>query len=218
MIDARINFRHIRCFLEVARLKSVSRAAQELNLAQSAVSRTLAELEGIVGVKLLIRNRRGSHLTRAGREFFDLAASGAAQIRQAYNLAERDSASPQTLSLGAVPSVSTVLLPRCLSDYQARNGNVTLRIVQAHNHALLDMLRAVELDFVLGRLVSMNAVAGLAFEHLFDERIDFFVHRDAAMATPFHGFDHVELVTEHGDGVGGAMRPGSRTVCPIPKR
>lgn len=175
MIDERINFRHIRCFLEVTRLSSVARAASSLNLAQSAVSRTLADLEAIVGVKLLDRSRRGSHLTRSGQEFHDLVAPGAAQIRRAYSLMDPRPEAPQTITIGAVPTVLTSLMPEVLAEFQAQNRHVTVRVIEARNAALLRLLRSGEVDVVIGRLLVADAVQGLAFEHLFEERVDWFV-------------------------------------------
>jgi len=189
MIDERINFRHIRCFLEVARQQSVSLAASKLNIAQSAISRTLGELEAIVGVELLVRNRRGSHLTRAGREFHDRVAGAVTQIRLAYQLADLDAEAPQTVTLGAVPSVAATLLPQTLTAFQEQNRNVTVRVIEEHNQALLALLRSGELDFALGRLISTDTISGLAFEHLFDERIEFHVCADH----PLRGADSLAI-------------------------
>ena len=69
MNDTRIRFRHIVGFLEIVRCGNVGRAADALNIAQPALSRTMNELEAIVGAKLLQRGRRGSRLTGAGETF-----------------------------------------------------------------------------------------------------------------------------------------------------
>ena len=53
----RIKLRHLETFVEVARQKSVSRAAENLHLTQPAVTRTIRELEDICGKPLVERSR-----------------------------------------------------------------------------------------------------------------------------------------------------------------
>jgi len=63
-------FEDMRCFVHVAELQSVTRAAETLNLAPSAVSRRLKDLEARLGAQLLIRTTRRMRLTEAGQVFF----------------------------------------------------------------------------------------------------------------------------------------------------
>lgn len=60
------NIRHLKAFEAAARYGSISRAAVEVNLSQSAVSQLIARLEQDLGVELLHRRRTGSFLTRFG--------------------------------------------------------------------------------------------------------------------------------------------------------
>ncbi|MEC9197039.1 MAG: LysR family transcriptional regulator, partial [Pseudomonadota bacterium] len=69
MIDPQIRMRHIRCFLETARLGSLSAAADALHVSQPAASKTIKELEDILGVALFDRSGRRLTLTRAGSLF-----------------------------------------------------------------------------------------------------------------------------------------------------
>ncbi|MCV9917162.1 LysR family transcriptional regulator, partial [Burkholderia pseudomallei] len=61
-----ITLRQLRVFIEVARLKSFSRAGDEIGLTQSAVSRSVRELEGEIGLKLIDRTTRDVQLTDVG--------------------------------------------------------------------------------------------------------------------------------------------------------
>ena len=112
--DNRIKFRQITCFLEVARHQSVSRAAESLNMAQSAVSRALADLEAITGAKLTERNKRGSRLTPLGEKFYEHAAAAAAQIRHAYEAIQPSENSEGTIIVGTLPE-AVALLPEALT-------------------------------------------------------------------------------------------------------
>ena len=55
IIDPRIRLRHIACFLEVARLRSMAGAADALNISQPAATKTIQELEGLLGGQLFDR-------------------------------------------------------------------------------------------------------------------------------------------------------------------
>lgn len=61
-----MEFRVLNYFLAVARQSNISRAAEEMNISQPALSRQLMDLEEELGVKLLVRSRRRTTLTEAG--------------------------------------------------------------------------------------------------------------------------------------------------------
>ena len=69
MIDRRIKFRHIQCFVEIEQERSLKLAADKLNLTQPAISKTLKELEDIIGASLMTRNRAGIVLTKQGKVY-----------------------------------------------------------------------------------------------------------------------------------------------------
>src|SRR5690606_34953656 len=64
---ARLRMRHLRCFQALTRHNSVSAAAEQMNSSQPALSRSLAELEALIGQPLFLRTRRGLSLTEAGQ-------------------------------------------------------------------------------------------------------------------------------------------------------
>ena len=68
-----MELRQIRYFLSIVDSGSLSRAAQHVHVAQSALSRQLVELETELGTPLLIRSRNGVALTEAGKVFYDYA-------------------------------------------------------------------------------------------------------------------------------------------------
>ncbi|MFJ8075501.1 LysR family transcriptional regulator [Streptomyces sp. NPDC096176] len=81
-----IELRHLRCFLAVADESSVTRAAARLGLTQPSVSRTLAALEGHVGVRLVDRSTHHLVLTAEGRAFRDKAAVAVAAFDEALDV------------------------------------------------------------------------------------------------------------------------------------
>lgn len=77
-------YEEMRSFVRVVEAGSISRAAEQLGLAKSGVSRRLAELENRLGVRLLIRTTRRSSLTEAGRTYYEGA------VRLLSDVAELD--------------------------------------------------------------------------------------------------------------------------------
>ncbi|WP_139837705.1 LysR family transcriptional regulator [Roseovarius litorisediminis] len=68
-----MNIAAIQTFLAVVRTRNLNRAAEELNVTQSAVTARLDTLEQSLGAKLLIRSRKGAMLTKAGYAFLESA-------------------------------------------------------------------------------------------------------------------------------------------------
>ena len=66
-------FRQLECFLAVARLENLSRAAEEMYLTQPTLTARLKALEEEVGDSLFVRTSRGMRVTEAGREFLPYA-------------------------------------------------------------------------------------------------------------------------------------------------
>ena len=102
----------VTAFEVVARLGSVNKAADELNVTASAVSHQIANLEGFVGRKLFERTSRGLVLTSVGESFKRDVTGALALIASAAQNA-RSSAGVETLRIHVVPSFCNLwLMPR----------------------------------------------------------------------------------------------------------
>lgn len=118
---------NLLAFEAVARCHSVSRAAEELHLTQSAVSRQIHQLETQLGVPLFHRVRQRVLLSDAGRAYV-------ADVRQLLNqlsdATQRTMVQPDhgSLNLAVLPTLGTRwLIPR-LGDFMARQPHVTLHV------------------------------------------------------------------------------------------
>lgn len=112
----------IEVFLAVARLGSVSAAAQALYITQPAVSRHLKTLEDTLGCALVTRGRgrRGVELTDRGRDFVQVAEKWRLLWQEAREVADQDRT--QTLRVASVGSLSTYLLPPVFRDFLSVSG------------------------------------------------------------------------------------------------
>ena len=101
------------CFDAAARHESYTRAAQELSLTQSAVSRQIGALEAFLGVALFRRTRHGVALTASGTSYARQTALRLESMERDTLDAMADQGSGGSLALAAVPTFATRwLLPR----------------------------------------------------------------------------------------------------------
>lgn len=115
----------IEVFLAVARLGSVSAAAQALYITQPAVSRHLKALEEALGCTLVVRGRgqRRVELTGRGQDFVQVAEKWRLLWQEAQEVAGRDRT--QTLRVASVGSLSSYLLPPVFRDFLAPGRTLT---------------------------------------------------------------------------------------------
>ncbi|GAP35063.1 LysR substrate-binding domain-containing protein [Piscinibacter sakaiensis] len=164
-LAGRLRLRHLQCVLAVADTAHLGRAAERLCITQPAVTKTLNELEALLGQRLFERSRQGTRVLEAAAPFLRHAREALRALGAAV-----DSVAPGreagALRVGALPTVAAALLTPVLASGLARDPALRLQLHTGRNAALLAQLRAGELDLVLGRLGDPEAMAGLAFEPL----------------------------------------------------
>lgn len=177
MLDRRIKLRQLRCFVEVVRQGSLKRASETLHLTQPAVSKTLKELEGVVGAVLLTRSRSGVALTPAGEILSHFAEMSLAALQHGLDGVAQlhGPGRGRGLVVGALPSVAAGLLPRVAAAFGELAPNVVLGIRDGPHDYLLGMLREGGVDMVIGRLGAPEAMQNISFTQLYSEEVVFVV-------------------------------------------
>ena len=146
------SFRQLATFHAVARLGSVSRAAEELHLTQPAVSIQIGLLEESAGSPLLARSGRGVRLTVAG----ELLAGYAARILELWREAGEEMATLSgvfsgTLRVGAV-TTAEYLLPPLLVTFANLNPNVQVKLQVGNRDQIVRLLAGQDIDLaIMGR-------------------------------------------------------------------
>lgn len=106
-LHARLNYHHLHYFWAVAREGSLTRAAKHLNVAQSALSTQIRQLETQLGQELFVRQGRGLALTEAGRialGYADTIVSAGTELLATLREGRRETR--QVLRVGAVATLS----------------------------------------------------------------------------------------------------------------
>jgi DNA-binding transcriptional LysR family regulator len=154
----------LRGFVAAARRLSITAAAQDLCLTQSAVSRQIQALEDRLGTPLFVRGNRSIALTDAGRQLFDLASPWLDQLAELAGTLKGNTARPVTIS-ASIGVAALWILPR-LGAFQAAHPDVDLRM--ATSNRLMD-LRRDGVDLAI-RYAPPSAVPADAVR-LFDEDV-----------------------------------------------
>ena len=170
-MDRRIKFRHLDAFSAIARARSFKIAAEQLNLTQPAISKTLKELEDILGVVVMERSRSGVSLTPQGEVFLQFAEQSTAALRHGLRSIQATDGAAGQLRLGALPSVASSLLPTAVRDFAAKSPDTLVEVHEGPHHDLTSRLRSGGLDLVIGRLGKPDTMVGLSFQQLYSEEV-----------------------------------------------
>ncbi len=139
-------------FLETARHRNLSRAAEALAVTQPALTARIQALESELGTALFVRSRHGMDLTDAGRAFLPYAERAMAALDAGASLlSELRRGGTGELVLGAAPAVSTYVLPSLLVRFTRRFPNVRLVVRTGHSEEILELALRREIDLGLVR-------------------------------------------------------------------
>lgn len=169
-------------FVAVARHEHVTRAALELGVPQSTLSRALTRLEADLGVSLFARHGRTVSLTPAGRTFLVSAERALAAVEQAAESVRAD-ADPATgkVAFGFLHTLGWETVPSLLRAFRADHPRVRFSLVQNYGEAMLDRLRAGELDLCLTSPIPDSP--DLVARRLDEQRLRLVVPDDHPLAT-----------------------------------
>jgi len=174
-LDTRIKFRHLTCFLEIARQRSFAKAADALAVSQPAISKTLKELEDILEASLFERGKAGVSLTSAGLAFMRYAGPCVQALRDGVNSLRSGEHDAGQVRVGVLSTVESLLIPDVVRRLHERHAALVVSIATGPSAYLLAQLRVGELDLVVGRMTDSPEIQGLTFEHLYSESMSLVV-------------------------------------------
>ena len=184
LLSSQLKLRHLEVFVEVARRKSVTQAAERLGMTQPAVTRALRELEAICNKPLVEKDGRGIRLSAYGEMFRDYAGRSLALTRDGVKMLRAlDEAEGPKVAIGALPTVSATVVPKALAAIWEQGGRNRFSVLTGDNQHLLDLLRRGQLDVVVGRLPAPENMVGLDFDPLFYETVTVVVAPDHPLTT-----------------------------------
>jgi len=143
-----MELRQLRAFVKVVEVGSISRAALDLNVVQSALSQQMTKLESELSTRLLQRSPQGVTPTEAGVAFFREAQLTLRHAEQAIRAAQESRLSG-TVSVGMAPTTAGVLGMPLMHALRERYPDVRLHMVESLSGHLTSMLNARQLDLAV---------------------------------------------------------------------
>jgi len=142
-----MDLRQLEYVDHLARTLNFTRAAEELHVAQPALSRAIAKLEGELGCRLFERTSRSVKLTDAGSKLVAKARRILAEVKSLG--LEMDEFGRGTAGIVRMSTWYHLepALPALLRDFIAHNPNIEVSIVELVGGAMLEALRQDEIDF-----------------------------------------------------------------------
>jgi LysR family transcriptional regulator, benzoate and cis,cis-muconate-responsive activator of ben and cat genes len=167
-----MEIRHLRAFIAVADAQSIRRAAYQLHVAQSALSRTIHDLERELGLTLFTRTAHGVELTRGGHRFMDGARRTLAEATAAIARARdaRESAEGPlviglvTLELRQQWTVSALV------QYRKEMPHVLVHLESMASIAMVEAVTTGAIDAGIGYAMLL-AAAGVTVDALAEDEL-----------------------------------------------
>lgn len=162
--------RQLRNFVVCAQELSFTRAAERLDLSQSALSQQIRQLENQLEQSLFFRRGRGVALTVEGVELLESIEPhflGIDEIVQKFKY--KQGISEGTISIAGVHPVLSYLLPNLIADYARRYPNIRLNLRCGSSLEVIELTnnRAVDIG-----LIYDNVVSDIEKEMLFTEQLE----------------------------------------------
>ncbi|WP_298722746.1 transcriptional regulator GcvA [uncultured Ferrovibrio sp.] len=121
----------LRAFEVAGRHLSFTRAAQELNVTQGAVSRLVKQLEADLGVALFHRGPRGLELSPAGAAYLPSLTDAFQRLSAATQLITRPARRPDHLAITMLPTFAMRWFMPRLADFHRRHPQITVDVTSA---------------------------------------------------------------------------------------
>lgn len=147
-----INFELYRIFYVVATVGNITKASQELNISQPAVTKQIKSLEAQLGGDLFIRTKRGVILTENGRAIYNYIK----QAMNCFNNAELQFSNLKKLETGVIKiGISTALarlfLMKYLDKFHKEYPNIAIQLFTDPSKVMRKMLKDGSLDILIAK-------------------------------------------------------------------
>lgn len=149
-----VSSRQLLAFLEVVRLRSFSKAAEQIPMSQSGMSMLIKDLEDQMGARLFDRNPRSVTLTDAGRGLLPVAQRIVQDLRSLGSVIEGSEAATRSrLDVAATPMVTMSLLPDTVRAFTDSHPRVGISIADLDVNGVRQRVLDGEADIGLGFFV-----------------------------------------------------------------
>jgi DNA-binding transcriptional LysR family regulator len=169
-IGRRMKLQDLHVLMTVVQTGSMGKAAERLNTCQPAISRSIAEMEHELGVRLLDRHRRGIEPTQYGRALLDCAAAVFDDLRLGLkNIEFLANPAAGEVRIGCNPFLAPSFVCAIVEKLSEHYPRITSHVVPAQTEPLARELIARNIDFIIAPRFGAFAGDQLEFEPLYED-------------------------------------------------
>lgn len=152
-----IDFELYRIFYTVANHKNITKASEELNISQPAISKSIKNLEEQLGGQLFVRTKRGVILTEEGREFYNYIKQAIEYISNAENkFTELINLETGCIKIGISTTLTKEFLLPYLEEFHRLYPKIDIQIITNMSSELFPKLRNGLIDIIILNLNEKN--------------------------------------------------------------
>ncbi|MBP7844595.1 MAG: LysR family transcriptional regulator [Proteobacteria bacterium] len=145
-----INPVDLNYFIEAARSKNFSRAAEKLGITQPALSHSIKRVEALLKLKLFIRSKRGVELSATGQLLYREASTLLGVWNNLLSHLEDESKNPQgMIRLGCHAVVAQYLLPKFMAQFLAKYPKINFQIEHGLSRVMAERVFSSHLDIAI---------------------------------------------------------------------
>ena len=129
--EIHMEIRKLEYFVAVCKHMNMTKAADELLVAQPSISNSIKALESELGFEFFDRSKRQLQLTEEGHVFYKRAVDILSHIDDvSREMTDLGRSSAGTIKLGVPPMIGTLIFPRLLVDYKKRHPHIKLQLTE----------------------------------------------------------------------------------------
>jgi DNA-binding transcriptional LysR family regulator len=169
-IGRRIRLRDLHILLAVAQHKSMAKAAEHLAISKPVISKVIADLEHVLGVRLLERDRHGAEPTIYGAALLKRGVIVFDELREGVKDLEF-LASPEAgeVRIGAIPPLAASFVFAVADQLSRRYPRIVFHLVTMETDKLYNELSERNVDLLIARRIEPVADQQQSFEFLFED-------------------------------------------------
>jgi len=170
-IGRRLKLRDLHILLAVVQCGSMAKAAGQLSVSNPVVSKAIADLEHVLGVRLLDRGPHGVEPTIYGRALLDRGLSAFDELKQAVNHIEflADPTAGE-VRIGSSIAIASSLIAAVVDRLFQRHPRLVFNLVAAESALTYRALEERKVDLVVARIFRPVAEEQMNAELLYDEQ------------------------------------------------
>lgn len=171
----KIDFDGVQAFVLVAELGGFNKAAQQLHITQTALTRRIQKLEAYLGLKLLDRTTRRVDLTAVGREFLPQARNIVHEMTAAVErLKDMSQHARGNFTLACIPSMTSHVLPELIRRYASLYPDNRIRLLDGASSEVREAVLSGQAELGIG--IAGDTHPDLSETPLFADPLVFICH------------------------------------------